>query len=116
MCISCHRASSPLILTFVEKAESPINAERHISCRSPTNSPVMESARQKKGGVQRKIKKPPISASDNYYLVHPDLTRGSKKYMWYLARCYDMSNMKRLEQLKYRDILMRQQYLGEVLS
>ena len=58
-------------------------------------------------------KKPPLSAAGNPNLGS-DLPNGKKQVLYFIAKTYDVSNMKRLKQLAYRDILMRQQYLGEL--
>ena len=60
-------------------------------------------------------KKPPLSAAGNPNLGS-DLPNGKKQVLYFIAKTYDVSNMKRLKQLAYRDILMRQQYLGELRS
>ena len=87
-------------MSAVQRSQSP-----------PTNATQRKSTSA--SGHQRRNRKQPISMTDNSFLLHPDLKKGNKQYMWYMAKCYDTSDMKRLEQLKYRDILMRQQYLGK---
>ena len=40
------------------------------------------------------------------------MSEGNKRCMYFIAQTYDISDLKRLKQLAYRDLLMRQQYLG----
>ena len=42
------------------------------------------------------------------------MSEGNKRCMYFIAQTYDISDLKRLKQLAYRDLLMRQQYLGEL--
>ena len=59
-------------------------------------------------------KKPPLIAAGNPNLCSDEIPKGKKKVLYFIAKTYDLSNMKRLKQLAYRDILMRQQYLGSI--
>ena len=65
--------------------------------------------------IQRVSRKAPISVQNNPNLIHPNMSENSQRSLYFIAQAYDMSNLKRLKQLAYRDLLMRQQYLGNIL-
>ena len=51
--------------------------------------------------------------SDYTSLTDHKMTRGSKRYMWSVAQVYDVSELKRLKQLQYKQLLLKQARLGK---
>ena len=47
----------------------------------------------------------PEQFADNEYLTHEGLTMGQKQYIWGIARCYSMENLKLLNERRLKSIL-----------
>ena len=47
----------------------------------------------------------PEHFADNEYLTHEGLTMGQKQYIWGIARCYSMDNLKLLNERRLKTVL-----------
>lgn len=47
----------------------------------------------------------PVPLTDNEHLTNEGLTMGQKQYIWGIARCYSMENLKKLNQRRTRNML-----------
>jgi len=50
---------------------------------------------------------------DKKWLQHPDMTYGQMKYMNTIARTYDITDLKKLKQAQYVQLIYREQQRGE---
>jgi hypothetical protein len=76
-------------------------------------SRILEQQQQQM--VPFRKKRLPMSASDNSFLVHKDLSHGNKLYLWNIAKIYDVKPMKRQKQEQYENLLTLQQIRGRIL-
>ena len=96
---------------------SHVNHRRHTSCRVSGDSPVVGWT-----GIPRR---PTTSTTGTHVgtdsemqsmtpmLNDPDLTQGSRKYLYSIARIYSTSQMKQLKQDQYHQLLFKELNKGE---
>ena len=112
----------PCILALCNPKYSPItdglvDRHRHTSCQVSSDPATLSLERSRRsrsaaqGGAHRQPR-PPLSMEDNSFLVHRDLTKGNKFYLWNIAKVYDVAPLKRQKQQQYEDLLTAEHFKG----
>ncbi|XP_038054761.1 uncharacterized protein LOC119726979 [Patiria miniata] len=87
----------------------------HISCRVSPDKPGHFEYLRPYSVFRSPLKRSrsvPISFSESYRLQHPDLSKGQKTYLWHTAAVYSMTNMKALQERRYKQLLQHQVDIG----
>ena len=87
----------------------------HISCRVSPDKPEHFEFFKPYSVYRAPLKQSkslPSCFSDSYTMQHPDLDNGQKTYLWHTASVYSMSNMKALQQRRYKQLLQHQVDIG----
>lgn len=79
----------------------------HYSCQGEATHPSHQSTRRSRARTA-----PPEGFRNAPHMYHPDLTLGQKRYLYEIARVYDMTRMKQLKQAQYVQLIAREQARG----
>ncbi|XP_022109834.1 uncharacterized protein LOC110989622 [Acanthaster planci] len=87
----------------------------HISCRvSPDKPGYFEYLRPYSVYCSplKRSRSVPKSFDESCSLQHPELSKGQKTYLWHTAAVYSMTNLKALQERRYKQLLQHQVDIG----